>query len=223
MNYSPVNHDLFTSFNKIGSEIDDIFNNLDIFNQSSERFLKGGSSVDFLGQKDTEPDCLPKQKLNFSNTETHTDYDFSIVPLPKQSYTESARDSNFLIQAQSSAVELSKCGSSTPLKTRLVPVPFNQNNLSFSSLNSNSHTNLASARERPPDYESKERPPESVSKEKELCVKHQGEIKELRQRILGLTDRIQVTVEERNKVFFKLEAAVREIASQVSVGIWGVG
>ena len=210
MNYSPIHNDLFTSFNKIGSEIDDIFNNLDVFNQSSERYqtseryLKGGSSVDFLGPKETEPDNFPKHKLSFSHSEA-LDHDFSIIPLPKQAFSESA--SNFLIQAQSSVVELSKCGSSTPLKTK----PFNQNNLnniSLSSLHSSSHTNLGSVLLKSPD---------SVSKEKELCKKHQGEIKELRQRILGLTDRIQVTVDERNKVFFRLEAAVREVASQVSL------
>ena len=54
-----------------------------------------------------------------------------------------------------------------------------------------------------------------MSREKELCGKHQEQIKELRSRILNLTDRIQITAEERNKVFYKLEAAVREVNTQV--------
>ena len=55
MNYSPVNNELCSSFHKIGSEIDEIFSSLDIFSQSSESCLKGGSSVDFLGSKESDP------------------------------------------------------------------------------------------------------------------------------------------------------------------------
>ena len=233
MNYSPVHNDLFTSFNKIGSEIDDIFNNLDIFNQSSERYLKGGSSVDFLGAKDSEPQLIPKQKLNFSEgveSELSSQLRSSVV------YPD------FLVKTESSAVELARCGSSTPLAPSsvpytplppsyhtplpLLPPPHNghdsprsssQINLAATrSPRSSSQINLAAARSpRSSSQTNLARSWEGVSREKELCSKHQDQIKELRSRILTLTDRIQITAEERNKVFFKLEAAVREVNMQV--------
>ncbi|KAL5258091.1 hypothetical protein ACHWQZ_G012892 [Mnemiopsis leidyi] len=207
MNYSPVHNDLFTSFNKIGSEIDDIFNNLDIFNQSSERYLKGGSSVDFLGSKDCEPQDKPKQKLNFSET---VENELSSQPHSSVVYPD------FLAKNESSAFNLARCGSSTPVPAPSLPytthpapsLPYvphhplpSQNG--HNSSRSSSQTNLAAARSW-----------EGVSREKELCGKHQEQIKELRSRILNLTDRIQITAEERNKVFYKLEAAVREVNTQ---------
>lgn len=225
MNYSPVHNDLFTSFNKIGSEIDDIFNNLDIFNQSSERYLKGGSSVDFLGAKDSEPQVIPKQKLNFSEgveSELSSQLRSSVI------YPD------FLVKTESSAVELARCGSSTPLPPSSVPytpLPLPPSSLSYTPLpllppphnghdspRSSSQTNLATARSPRSSSQTNlaaARNWEGVRREKELCSKHQNQIKELRSRILTLTDRIQITAEERNKVFFKLEAAVREVNTQV--------
>lgn len=233
MNYSPVNGDLFSSFNKIGNEIDDIFSNLDIFhasseqfNNSSEKFLKGGSSVDFLGHK--ESDELPVQKLSFASEVNE------IAPVQKSIFPDVTKE----LRTRNQAVDLARL-TSTPSKQ---PLNSNITDSSTASLHSVAFTNLASALvSRPSDNVFKSssitsvlkqneslaqrtkspenaRVPDTVSKEKELCRKHQHEIKGLRDRILGLTDRIQVTVDERNKVFFKLEAAVREIANQVCGG-----
>ena len=113
MEYSPVSNELCTSFHKIGSEIDDIFSSLDIFSsQASENCLKGGSSVDFLGSKESDSvakesypvsksfDPVSKEYCAMSNPSTyrpdltHTEHCSSNPPTFRASDSDDVRERN---------------------------------------------------------------------------------------------------------------------------------